>query len=180
MAGVVVIALWIAALVVMTAALWREVSVLEQRVAVAGLRIIDGPEIGTYTPRELRQDDALYLFISDHCPACLAVLQDMARAGVPKGVRIRAVPFAPTGEGTAYELLSELPELDVVDADRAQSIIEALAIRATPLAVGIRDGMVVSKGYLRHLGDVVQLAAPVFDPHEGPRDSTAAALVVTT
>jgi hypothetical protein len=146
--------------------LWREVSLVEHRVDAAGLRIVDGPEIGSLAPRSIRDQDALYVFLSNRCPACHEVVADLAQRPPAGAVRLRAVRMSVgPGADAAEDVLAVLPSaVERLEGAAADRIVADLAVRATPLAIAVRNGLIVSKGYLRGRDDVDEVARPLHEP----------------
>ena len=157
LAGIAVLGVLILVLAVL--ALWREVSILEARLSHSGGRIVDGPEIGSLVPPTLRRHDALYLFLSDDCPACHEVVADLRQQERwdfdAFAVRIRDGDR----DHSDLDVFAELPDhvLGVSDDD-GDRIVTALAVRASPLAIAVHDGLVVAKGYLRGNEDVIEVS----------------------
>lgn len=146
-------------LVLAVLALWREVSILEARLSHSGGRIVDGPEIGSLVPPTLRRRDALYLFLSDDCPACHEVVADLRQQERwdfnAYAVRVRDGDW----DHPDLDVFAELPDhVQAVSDDDGDRIVTALAVRASPLAIAVHDGLVVAKGYLRGNQDVIEVA----------------------
>jgi hypothetical protein len=143
------------------ASLWREVSVLEARLRVAGVRVVDGPEVGTLAPAVARARDAVYLFLSDDCAACHEVAANLRDEGAGAefatyAVRVREQDAGE--EGVAADVLAGLPPaVERVPEELGDRIAAAFKIRATPLAIAVRGGLVVAKGYLRGAQDLSEI-----------------------
>ena len=157
---------WIGLVALAALVLWREVSLIEHRIGAAGLRIVDGPEIGSLAPRSIRGQDALYVFLSNRCPVCYEVAADIAQRPPAGDVRLRAVRMSVgPGADAADDVLAALPPtVERLDGAIADRIVADLAVRATPLAIAVRDGLVVSKGYLRGRDDVDDVAWFLHEP----------------
>lgn len=160
----IIVTLLLIVAAVIVASLWREVTVIEARVEAAGLTAIDGPEIGSRVPARLRGADAVYLFLSDHCSACDDVVtrfdeRDQAMPFPVWAVRVADQDAYGASRGEVLERLpAALPAIPDLEAAR---IVRDLAIRATPLAIAVRDGLVAAKGYVRGPDDVVEIARPL-------------------
>jgi hypothetical protein len=147
------------------ASLWREVSVLEERLRISGVRVVDGPEIGTFAPAVARARDALYLFLSDDCPACHEVVASLPAEGMGAefttlGVRVR--DDLDLEESPRADVLVALPPwIEAMPDELGDRISAALRVRATPLAIAVRRGMIVAKGYLRGPEDLLEVARPL-------------------
>jgi hypothetical protein len=158
------IALFLVAATIVTSSLWREVLVVEARVGSVGTRAIDGPEIGTLAPPQIRREDGVYLFLSDHCPACHDVVSQFREAEAQPQHRVRAVRVADQADygRTQSPIIESLPPaLPALDDAVAKLVVRELAIRATPLAIAVRGGLIASKGYVRGPDDVVEVARPL-------------------
>jgi len=150
---------------VAVASLWREVSVLEARLRISGVGVVDGPEIGSLAPAVARARDALYLFLSDDCAACHEIVaalpvEDVELEFATRAVRVPDDRLLPEPLG-ADVLLALPPWIESVPEELGDRIAAALRVRATPLALAVRDGLIVSKGYLRGLDDLVEVARPL-------------------
>jgi len=158
------IVLLLVAVTIVVTSLWREVLVLEARLVSAGTRAIDGPEIGTLAPARIRRDDAVYLFLSDHCPACHEVVSAFRETGAPRRLDVRAVRVADQADygQTVSAIIGSLPPtLPALDDDVAKHVVRELAIRATPLAIAVQGGLIAAKGYVRGPNDVFDVGRPL-------------------
>jgi hypothetical protein len=150
---------------VAVASLWREVSVLEARLRISGVRVVDGPEIGTFAPAVARARDALYLFLSDDCPACHEVVASLPIEGsgsefTTLAVRVR--DDLDLEESPGADVFVALPPwIEAVPDELGDRIAAALRVRATPLAIAVRRGLIVAKGYLRGPEDLLEVARPL-------------------
>lgn len=150
---------------VATMGLWREVAVVEARVKVAGALPIDGPEIGALAAGPIRSYDALYLFLSDDCPACNDFVADLPPDGESLDFAVRAIRVRdekPRDPSSEEEFAFSLPRfIETVPDGLANNVVREFAVRATPLAVAVRNGLVASKGYLRGTADMIEVARPL-------------------
>jgi hypothetical protein len=165
----IVIALGLLVVSIGVASLWREVLLLEARVAKAGTRAIDGPEIGTLVPAQLRHIDAVYLFLSDHCAACHEVVARFEEAGGITQFPVRAVRVAEEKDydGGTSEIFETLPaNLPALDDVVARKVVRDFAVRATPLAIAVRADLVAAKGYVRGPEDILEIARPLWRASE--------------
>jgi hypothetical protein len=150
---------------VAVASLWREVSVLEERLRIGGVRVVDGPEIGTLAPAVARARDALYLFLSDDCSVCHEVVASLPGEGVGSefttvGVRVR--DDLDLEESPGADVFAALPPwIEAMPDELGDRIAAALRVRATPLAIAVRREMIVAKGYLRGPDDLLEVARPL-------------------
>lgn len=138
---------------------------LQERLRISGVRVVDGPEIGTFAPAVARARDALYLFLSDDCPACHEVVASLPVEGVGSefttlGVRVR--DELDLEESPGSDVFVTLPPwIEAVPDELGDRIAAALRVRATPLAIAVRRGMIVAKGYLRGPEDLLEVARPL-------------------
>jgi len=169
-------------LTVVVLSLWRETSVLEERLRTSGVRVVDGPEIGTLVPVEMRSFNGVYLFVSESCPACHEVAARLRESEEPLGVSVRAVCMRDDADDGLREGSSVMdafpPVVERIPSQTGDHLVAALSIRATPLALGIRDGLVVSKGYLRGPADVAEIGRPVHRDRRMANDPIASGVPV--
>lgn len=101
------------------------------------------------------------MFFSDDCAACHSVVAEIAK-GIP-GPRIPLHAVLTSTEFDGVGVLDPLPPgITRVRGVRAERIVKDMAIRATPLAIAIVDGLIVAKGYLRDTADLVWIARPLY------------------
>jgi hypothetical protein len=141
---------WVAVLGAVTVVLWRDVRILEARIAPGGSLVANGIEIGAPAPRVVRAlRSHTVVFLTDACEACFAVAADLDRA--PEGVTV--VVGASGGDGDA--LLATLPAaLPTVTGDQARDWERAFDVRVAPFAVHVEEGLVTGKGHLRGPADL--------------------------
>jgi hypothetical protein len=165
--SILALLLLLAALV--TVSLWREVSVLEARVRLAGAIPIDGPEIGTLAPSSVRNRDGVYLFLSDDCVACHEVAADLGRLRGDEGFSTLAIRVHDDHSPDAQILASLPSEVLRLPEETGDRIVSDLAIRATPLAIAVRGGLIAAKGYLRGAEDLREIGRPLLVGEERRR-----------
>jgi hypothetical protein len=165
MTAAIVLAVVLVLLGIVVLSLWREVSLLEARVRKSGVQAVDGPEVGTLVPSAIRSPDAVYLFVSEDCPACHEVVSDLKNVELMQPFVARAVLVRDrdgTDAPSSPEVFSKLPaHIAPLSADLGDQVVSAFAIRATPLAIAVRNGLIVSKGYLRGSADLLEIARPL-------------------
>lgn len=144
---------WVFVLGVVTLVLWRDVRILEARVAPGGSLVANGIEIGAPAPRVVRAvATRTVVFLTDACEACFEVAADLDRA--PPDV---TVVVGATG-GDTGALLGTLPaELPTVTGEDARAWERAFDVRVSPFAVHVEDGIVAGKGHLRGAADIDRL-----------------------
>lgn len=145
----------------------RELSILQDRVAVSGAAPADGLAVGALAPHfpGLRSDDVVLFFFGD-CEPCHEMAGEVAKSADP-GV-FACVVSDGTMPGSSAGLARMLPQdARVLSGDAAATVRERFKVRSGPFGVAVADRLVVAKGVLRHAGDVDRLrhaahgAAPV-------------------
>lgn len=137
--------------------LWRDVRILEARLATGGSLVANGIEIGAPAPRVARAASArAVVFLSDTCDVCLEVAADLGRVRDPRAL---TVVVGDTG-GDRAALLATLPAGPrVVQGEEAKAWERGFDVRVAPFAVVLDDGIVTGKGHLRGAADVDRLTA---------------------
>ncbi|MEV1167892.1 hypothetical protein [Nonomuraea sp. NPDC049784] len=135
----------------------RELSILQDRVAVSGAAPADGLAVGALAPQfpGLRSDDVVLFFFGD-CEPCHEVATEVARSADPGGFACVVSDGTMAGSSTGFARI--LPEdARVLTGDEAGAVRERYKVHSGPFGVAVSDGLVVAKGVLRYADDLERL-----------------------
>ncbi|GGO66683.1 hypothetical protein [Nonomuraea cavernae] len=135
----------------------RELSILQDRVAVSGAAPADGLAIGALAPRfpGLRADDVVLFFFGD-CAPCHELATEVARSADPG--RYACVVSDGAMPGSAAGVRALLPaDARALVGEEAAAVRQRYKVHSGPFGVAVSDGLVVSKGVLRYAEDLEQL-----------------------
>jgi hypothetical protein len=135
----------------------RELSILQDRVAVSGAAPADGLAVGALAPQfpGRRPDDVVLFFFGD-CEPCHEVAAEVARFADLK--RFFCVISDGTMAGSSAGFRELLPEnARVLTGEEATAVRERYKVRSGPFGVAVSEGLVVAKGVLRYADDLDHL-----------------------
>jgi hypothetical protein len=138
----------------------RELTLMRRRIAFAGAEVADALEVGSPVPRAADPSrDRLLLFMYAACEPCYDIARELDR--LPDRSRVEIVLRDPGGDGVAVKVFrAALPAgVRCLEGEAADRVADALSVRSSPLAVAVRSGLVVAKGYVRTISDVDFLAS---------------------
>jgi hypothetical protein len=143
----------------------RELALLDFRTRSGG-SVPDGLEIGVPVPRisGLVQADA-YIFLFGDCSSCHDLVRQLGESNNGQGLVIVVRDGSILNSG--YSLARQFPADVTAHTGRlADRIGESFKVHSGPLGIGVSNGVVVSKGYLRHMDDIERLVR--FPAFRGP------------
>jgi|GEM_PF-4441698 len=151
---------------------WRELSILRDRVAVSGAAPADGLAIGAPAPRfpGMRPDDVVLFFFGD-CEPCHEVATEVARSTDPR--QFACVVSDGTLKGSAAGFARLLPDdARVLGGDEATAVRERYMVHSGPFGVALSGGLVVGKGVLRDPDDLEHLRRAAYGAAASSTSST--------
>jgi hypothetical protein len=138
----------------------RELTLMRRRVALAGVAVGDALEVGSAVPPAADPTrDRVLLFMYAACEPCYDIARQLDR--LADRSRVEVVLRNPEGDDAAERILrASLPDgVRCIGGEPAERLAQALSVRSSPLAVAVRSGLVVAKGYVHTLSDVDFLAS---------------------
>ena len=150
----------LACLAVGAVVLRRELTLMKRRVAFAGVAVGDALEVGSAVPRAADPArDRVLLFMYAACEPCYDIARQLDR--LADRSRVEVVLRNPGDDDAAQKIFRAAVPAGVrcIEGPAAERVAEALSVRSSPLAVAVRSGLVVAKGYVHTLSDVDFLAS---------------------
>ncbi|TMR93145.1 hypothetical protein [Nonomuraea basaltis] len=153
----VVSSVWLLLLTLGLLIVRRELSILQDRVAVSGAAPADGLAVGALAPPfpGLRPDDVVLFFFGD-CEPCHEVATQVAGSAEPGA--FACVVSDGTMAGSSAGFARILPDdARVLTGDEAGAVRERYKVHSGPFGVAVSNGLVVAKGVLRSADDLEHL-----------------------
>jgi hypothetical protein len=158
--------LWMLVLAFAYLVLRRELAILDLRTRYGG-SVPDGLEIGVPVPRipGLVQAD-VFVFLFGDCGSCHDLVRQLGESH--NSERLVIVVRDGSIPNSAHSLAHQLPHVITTHTGTlADRIAESFKVHSGPLGIAVSNGVVVAKGYLRHLDDI-DLLVHGRDPHMSP------------
>jgi hypothetical protein len=146
--------------------LHRDLAILDLRTRYGG-SVPDGLEIGVPVPRisGLKQAD-VYVFLFGDCSSCHELVRQLGDSHKSHGLVIVVTDGSIPNSG--YSLAGQFPPaVTTHTGPLADRIAESFKVHSGPLGICVSNGVVVAKGYLRHMDDV-ELLVHGRDPNGSP------------
>lgn len=140
----------------------RELSILQDRVAVSGAAPADGLAVGALAPQfpGMRSDDVVLFFFGD-CEPCHEVATEVARSADPGGFACVVSDGTMAGSSAGFRQI--LPEdARVLTGDEAAAVRDRYKVHSGPFGVAVSRGLVVAKGILRYADDLEHLHSAAY------------------
>lgn len=153
----VVASVWLLLLALGLLVVRRELSILQDRVAVSGAAPADGLAVGALAPQfpGMRPDDVVLFFFGD-CEPCHEVATEVARSADPGGFACVVSDGTMAGSSAGFRQI--LPEnARVLTGDEAAAVRDRYKVHSGPFGVAVSNGLVVAKGILRYAADLEHL-----------------------
>lgn len=160
----VVCAVWLILLLLGLLVVRRELSILQDRVAVSGNALTDGLAVGAVAPPfpGLRDNDVVMFFFGD-CEPCHEVATEVARSADPAGFACVVSDGTMPGSAEGFRRILHADSRALIGAEGA-AVRERYKVHSGPFGVAVSGGLVVAKGVLRYADDIEQLYHAAYGP----------------
>lgn len=147
---------WLGALALGAVTLRREVAILRRRMMLAGGAVPDGLEVGAPVPRDADPaTDRVLLFVYPHCEPCEELAPRLRFLSSPE-----LLDVVVSGGDPHEPLLERLPvSVRAVSGSEGERLSNLFDVRSGPLAIAVRSGLIVAKGYINDTAEIEFLLA---------------------
>lgn len=137
----------------------RESAILDLRTRYGG-SVPDGLEIGVAVPRIPGVATAsVFVFLFGDCSSCHDLVSELGKIET-KSQRLAVVVGDGSLPNSALTLVGQLPPTVTTHTGvLADRVAASFKVHSGPLGIAVSNGVVVAKGYLRHVDDIELLAS---------------------